>query len=241
MNFNSKPPNDHILQSGYFNSTLRHWQSTSTLVNESNFIYPLFLSDDKDCFTEIKSLPNVYRIGLNKLQSYLEPIVSNGLKCVLLFGVVDDDNLKDENGSYADNEKNAVIQGVLALKKWFPNLVIACDVCLCAYTINGHCGIFNTKTDNDIKQSNIDECINREISVERIAQVSLAFAKAGANIIAPSDMMDSRIHEIKEILKKNNMLNTVSVMSYSAKFASSFYGKILKKKTTFFELKVQLS
>jgi porphobilinogen synthase len=100
----------------------------------------------------------------------------------------------------------------------FPDLLIACDVCLCAYTTHGHCGIFNK--DNAL----IDSCFNREQSVERLAEVALAFAKAGADILAPSDMMDGRIHAIKSLLSENNLLNKVSVMSYSAKFSSSFYG-----------------
>ena len=97
--------------------------------------------------------------------------------------------------------------------------MIGCDVCLCAYTVHGHCGIFN-QTGNQ----QIDSCLNREQSVDRLAEVALAFAKAGAHILAPSDMMDGRIEAIKKILKQNNMLNAVSVMSYSSKFASAFYG-----------------
>jgi porphobilinogen synthase len=102
--------------------------------------------------------------------------------------------------------------------------MIACDVCLCAYTSHGHCGVFNESNQANKQEAPIDVCINREKSVERLAQVSLAFAKAGADIVAPSDMMDGRIQAIKNILNENNMLNKTAVMSYSAKFASSFYG-----------------
>lgn len=209
---------DHVLQGGYFHKTLRLWHSTNTTVKASNFILPLFIHENDDASEEIPSLPNVKRLGLNNLKHYLEPIVSNGLKCVLLFGVIEDENLKDEFGSYADNKKSSVIRAIPKLKEWFPELLVACDVCLCAYTTHGHCGIFNT---ND---KLIDLCFNREKSVDRLAQVSLAFAKAGADIIAPSDMMDGRIYAIKTLLKENKLLNKVSVMSYSAKFASSFYG-----------------
>jgi len=224
MNPNDSLNPNHVLQGGYFNKTLRNWHSTNTIVTASNLIYPLFIHDDDDCIEDITSLPNVKRLGLNKLKEYLEPIVSNGLKCVLLFGVIENEKLKDEFGSYADNENSAVIRSIPKLKSWFPNLLIACDVCLCAYTTHGHCGVFNQACDDPESTRSVDMCINREKSVERIAQVSLAFAKAGADVVAPSDMMDGRIHAIKSILNKNNMLNKVGVMSYSAKFASSFYG-----------------
>lgn len=209
---------DHVLQGGYFHKTLRLWHSTKTFVNSSNFMYPIFIHEKDDACEDIPSLPNVKRLGLNKLKEYLEPIVKNGLKTVLLFGVIESDNLKDEIGSYAENNQSSVVRAIPFLKAWFPDLLIACDVCLCAYTTHGHCGVFNKG------HSLINTCFNREESVERLAQVALKFAKAGADIIAPSDMMDGRIHAIKCILSENNLLNKVSVMSYSAKFASSFYG-----------------
>ena len=171
----------HILQGGYFHKTLREWHSTNTLVNTSNFILPLFIHENDNAFESIPSLPGISRIGLNKLKEYLEPIVSDGLKCVLLFGVIENDDLKDERGSYADNEKSSVIRTIPKLKEWFPHLLIGCDVCLCAYTVHGHCGVFNDKSGTCV-----DSCLNREKSVERLAQVALAFAKAGAHILAPS-------------------------------------------------------
>ena len=207
---------NHILQGGYFHNTLRLWHSTNCVVTPVNFIYPLFIHEKDDCEENIPSLPNVKRLGVNKVKEHLDPIIENGLKCVLLFGVIDNESLKDELGSYADNPNSSVIRLIPKLKEWYPNLIISCDVCLCAYTSHGHCGVLNNTT--------TDMCLNREKSVERIAQVSLAFAKAGANVIAPSDMMDGRIHAIKCILKENNMLNKVAVMSYSAKFSSAFYG-----------------
>jgi porphobilinogen synthase len=146
-------------------------------------------------------------------------VIENGLKCVLLFGILENDDLKDDRGSYADNENSSVIRAIRKLRVWFPELLIACDVCLCAYTSHGHCGIFH-----EFKQPNIDSCVNREISVERLAQVALAFAQAGAQIIAPSDMMDGRIDAIKKKLNEHDLLNKVCVMSYSSKFASAFYG-----------------
>ena len=109
---------DHILQGGYFDKTLRLWHSTNTLVNSNNFIYPLFIHENDEACEDIPSLPNVKRLGLNKLKDYLEPIVANGLKTVLLFGVIESNNLKDELGSYADNEKSSVIRAIPLLKTW---------------------------------------------------------------------------------------------------------------------------
>lgn len=209
----------NILQGGYFHKTLRHWHSSNTLVDAANFIYPLFIHENDDASEDIPTLPNVKRLGLNNLKAHLEPVVQDGLKCVLLFGVVEDDKLKDETGSYADNANSAVIRSIPKLKEWFPELLIACDVCLCAYTSHGHCGVMNID-----ERDKLDSCINREVSVQRLAEVSLAFAKAGAHILAPSDMMDGRIDSIKKILYENNLLNRVCIMSYSTKFASAFYG-----------------
>jgi porphobilinogen synthase len=209
----------HVLQGGYFHKTLRQWHSANTVITPANFIYPLFITENDDTEEEIKSLPGIKRMGLNRIQSHLEPVIENGLKCVLLFGILENDDLKDDRGSYADNENSSVIRAIRKLRVWFPELLIACDVCLCAYTSHGHCGIFH-----EFKQPNIDSCVNREISVERLAQVALAFAQAGAQIIAPSDMMDGRIDAIKKKLNEHDLLNKVCVMSYSSKFASAFYG-----------------
>ncbi|KAJ6641804.1 Delta-aminolevulinic acid dehydratase, partial [Pseudolycoriella hygida] len=156
-------------------------------------------------------MPGVHRFGCNKLRAFLEPLVNQGLSSVLLFGVVDDDD-KSESGKSADSQDNPVIRVIPLLKNWFPNLVIACDVCLCPYTTTGHCGIFRgTDLDN-------------ELSIQRISEIALAYAKAGANIVAPSDMMDNRVQAIKEILLTNRLERQVAVLSYAAKFSSCFYG-----------------
>ncbi|KAM7144075.1 delta-aminolevulinic acid dehydratase isoform 2-T5 [Macrochelys suwanniensis] len=121
--------------------------------------------------------------------------------------------LQDERGSAADVENTPAIQAIKKIRSSFPELLIACDVCLCPYTSHGHCGILRK-----------DGTIQNEASCQRLAEVSLAYAKAGCHIVAPSDMMDGRIAAMKEALVSNNMGNKVSVMSYSAKFASCFYG-----------------
>lgn len=156
-------------------------------------------------------MPGVSRYGLNSLRQHLAPLVQKGLSSILLFGVVDKIP-KDNRATGADSEDNPVVRALPQLRKWFPDLLLCCDVCLCPYTDHGHCGII------------IKEEIDNEASIQRIAEISLTYAEAGAHIVAPSDMMDNRILAIKNILLENKMEKKVSVLSYSVKFASSFYG-----------------
>ena len=121
--------------------------------------------------------------------------------------------LKDPVGTPADDEQGPVILAIKKLKQLYPSLYIACDVCLCEYTSHGHCGVLNE-----------DRTINTSPSVERLANVALAYAKAGADCVAPSDMMDGRILAIKRKLIDTGYGNKCTLMSYSAKFASSLYG-----------------
>lgn len=168
-------------------------------------------SEENDDEQEIPSMPGIKRYGINALVKHLNPIVANGLESVLLFGVIEKAT-KDEHGTNADSQLNPVIKALPILRKSFPNLLIACDVCLCPYTSHGHCGI--------IKENGIDN----EASINRLAEISLGYAKAGAHIVAPSDMMDNRIKAIKDLLIKNGFEKTVGVLSYSCKYASAFYG-----------------
>jgi len=152
------------------------------------------------------------RYGVNKLEGALSPLVKQGLKAVLIFGVPTKAK-KDATGTPADVPDNPAILAVKKLREVFPDLLVACDVCLCPYTDHGHCGILND-----------DGTINNAASTQRLAEVSLAYAKAGCQVVAPSDMMDNRIQKIKGLLNENGLGGKVAVMSYSAKFASSFYG-----------------
>jgi porphobilinogen synthase len=154
----------------------------------------------------------VARYGVNKLEEYLTPIVKNGLESVLLFGVPSS-IAKDGRGSGADAEDTAVILAIKKIRKSFPELLVVCDLCLCPYTDHGHCGIVNE-----------DGSLDNEASIQRLADVALTYAKAGCHVIAPSDMMDGRIGAIKKCLFSNGLGNKVAVLSYSAKFASGFYG-----------------
>ena len=153
----------------------------------ANFIYPVFVHESDDAETPIPSLPGVSRLGVNRLAAHLAPAVADGLRCVLIFGVLEDEAKKDEQASYASDARSPVIRAVRLLRDKFPGLTIACDLCLCAYTSHGHCGMLEPA----------DACINLEKSVDRLAQVGLAYAQAGAHVLAPSDMMDGRIEAIK--------------------------------------------
>lgn len=201
-----------VLHSGYFHPVLRAWQTSATVFDASNLIYPIFVTDIPDAVEPIASLPGQARYGVSKLEGMLRPLVAEGLKCVLIFGVPTA-LPKDERGSAADSEDTPAIQAIKKIRSSFPELLIACDVCLCPYTSHGHCGILRK-----------DGTIQNEASCQRLAEVSLAYAKAGCHIVAPSDMMDGRVAAMKEALISHGMGNKVSVMSYSAKFASCFYG-----------------
>ncbi|XP_071453905.1 delta-aminolevulinic acid dehydratase [Hetaerina americana] len=202
----------HNLHSGYFHPVFRNWQNANVGIAAHNLMYPVFIVDDDEAVTEIKSMPGVSRYGIDKLKEALKPLVDLGLVSVLLFGVPSK-LPKDEKATHADSSLNPVVRAVPKLREWFPNLVIACDVCLCAYTSHGHCGILYK-----------DGSIDNEASIKRIAEQAAAYALAGAQVVAPSDMMDGRVGAIKAALRAANLSHRTAVLSYSAKFASSFYG-----------------
>jgi porphobilinogen synthase len=177
---------------------------------------------------------------VDRLEEFIGPLVKKGLKSVILFGVpmncekaraswtvfhlryLPPDCLQDERGTPADDPEGPVILAIKKLRSLFPTLYIATDVCLCEYTSHGHCGVLNE-----------DMTINTHPSVQRIAEVAVNYAKAGADCVAPSDMMDGRIQFIKRALMDANLGNRCTLMSYSAKFASSLYGPFRSAKFMF--------
>jgi porphobilinogen synthase len=177
------------------------------------FIYPLFISDSDDDEVVIESLPNQKRWGVNKVIPYVESLIKKGLQSVILFGVPLKPGVKDAVGTAADDPNGPVIKTARKLKELFPNLYIIADVCLCEYTDHGHCGVLFE-----------DGSINREESVKRIAAVAVNYAKAGVDCVAPSDMIDGRIREIKLGLIDAQLAHKTFVMSYSAKFSGNLYG-----------------
>ncbi|XP_006461195.1 hypothetical protein AGABI2DRAFT_192728 [Agaricus bisporus var. bisporus H97] len=200
-----------ILQGGYQHPLSRSWQTRSALT-KSMFMYPIFITDDPNARVEIPSLPGQCRWGVNQLEAFLGPLVKKGLRSVILFGVPLNCP-KDARGSPADDPTGPVILAIKKIRELFPDIYIACDVCLCEYTDHGHCGFLHE-----------DGTINTAPSVERIAEVAVNYAKAGAHCVAPSDMMDGRIKAIKRSLIDASLGNKCTLMSYSAKFASALYG-----------------
>ena len=176
-------------------------------------VYPLFITDNPDEETLIPSLPNQHRRGLNRLVPFLTPLVAKGLRSVILFGVPLNPTAKDALGTAADDQNGPVIQGIRLLRRKFPGLYIVADVCLCEYTSHGHCGILRE-----------DGSLNNAMSVERISDVAMAYAVAGAHCVAPSDMNDGRIRAIKLKLIEEGIAHKVNLMSYAAKFSGCLYG-----------------
>ncbi|KAL8926407.1 MAG: hypothetical protein Q9208_002950 [Pyrenodesmia sp. 3 TL-2023] len=200
------------LHGGYGHPLSRLWQSERQLT-KSMLIYPLFISDSADEETLIPSLPNQHRRGINRLVPHLEPLVRKGLSSVILFGVPAAPNVKDALGTAADDPDGPVIQTIRLLRSKFPSLFIVADVCLCEYTSHGHCGILRD-----------DGTLNNALSVDRISDVAIAYAEAGAHCVAPSDMNDGRIKSIKLKLIEAGIAHKTVLMSYSAKFSGCLYG-----------------
>lgn len=200
------------LHAGYSHPLSRTWQAERQLT-KAMLIYPLFITDNSDEFTSIPSLPNQHRIGLNRLKGFLTPLVAQGLRSVILFGVPLAPGAKDALGTAADDPEGPVIQGIRLIKREFPSLYITVDVCLCEYTSHGHCGILYD-----------DGSMNNAMSVERISDVAMAYALAGAHCVAPSDMNDGRIRAIKLKLIEAGISHKVTLMSYAAKFSGCLYG-----------------
>ncbi|XP_049887997.1 delta-aminolevulinic acid dehydratase isoform X2 [Pectinophora gossypiella] len=197
---------EHVLQGGYFHSTLRKLQEPNTSIEPHNIMYPVFLLENEDAIQPVGSMPNVHRYGVNQLIPALTTLVDKGLKSILIFGIVET-MPKDPTGSSADDVSNPVIKALPKLRDAFPQLLIACDVCLCPYTSHGHCGVL-TNTG----------AIDHAASVKRIAEVALAYAKAGAHVVAPSDMMDNRIKAIKDALISHKLQNQARDVAEGADF-----------------------
>jgi len=190
------------------NETLRSMIRENSL-SVSDLIYPLFIVPGSDVKEEISSLPNNYHWSVDRLPEVLDEISSLGIPAVLLFGVP---SYKDELGSSAWDMHEPVQQATKFIKKNYPNIVIITDVCMCEYTSHGHCGV-------------LDDCgcVKNDETLPLLARVAVSHAQAGADIIAPSNMMDGYVQAIRKALDENNFEN-ISIMSYSAKFASAYYG-----------------
>lgn len=180
-----------------------------TKLNVEDLIYPIFVVEGKDIKHEIPSLPEVYHFSIDRLEEEMKEITELGIEHVILFGVVDE---KDPFGKEAYNEDGIVQQAIREIKRINPEICVITDVCMCQYTSHGHCGILTE-----------DGYVDNDITLSYLTRIAVSHAKAGADIVAPSDMMDGRIQALREGLDKEGF-ETISIMSYSVKYASSFYG-----------------
>jgi porphobilinogen synthase len=180
-----------------------------TRLSLDSMIYPLFIVPGKGVRHAVESMPTVFQLSVDEIAKEAKRVADLGIPAVLLFAAPD---VKDAKASSATDPNGLVPQAIAAIKKVAPKLLVWCDVCLCGATDHGHCGHV-TK----------DGVIENDSSVETLAQVSLTYTKAGADAVAPSDMMDGRVRAIRELLDRNGYSNT-PVISYAAKYASSFYG-----------------
>lgn len=181
-----------------------------TIISPSDFLVPLFVVEGKGIKEEIPSMPNYYRLSLDNLTKEVKDLWNMGLRSVLLFVKVPN-NLKDNSGSEALNENGLMQLAIKAVKNACPDMLVMTDVALDPYSSYGHDGIV------------ADGQILNDDSVEVLAEMSVSHAKAGADFVAPSDMMDGRILSIREALEDEGFINT-GIMAYSAKYASAFYG-----------------
>jgi len=179
-----------------------------TELSKNDFIYPLFVIPGENVKKEVKSMPGVYQLSIDNLVKECKEVVSLGIPAVILFGIPKN---KDEKGSEAYDPEGIIQRAVRAIKSEVKNLLVITDVCMCEYTSHGHCGLLNG-----------EEILNDE-TVELLAKESLTHAQAGADIIAPSDMMDGRVAAIRKILDENGFTK-IPIMSYAAKYASGYYG-----------------
>ena len=179
-----------------------------THLRPEDFIYPLFVVEGENKKNEVSSMPGVYHLSLDLLNQEIEEIVSLGIKSIILFGVPDE---KDEVGTQAYHDQGIVQRATRQVKELFPDLVVVADTCLCQYTDHGHCGIIeNGQVLNDP-------------TLDLLARTAISQARAGADIIAPSNMMDGFVAAIRHGLDEAGFEH-IPIMSYAVKYASAFYG-----------------
>ena len=178
-----------------------------TRISKDSLIYPMFFEEGENIFEEIESMPGQYRMSIDRCDSVIKELLDAGVGAVMLFGIP---KHKDEVGSEAYHDHGIAQEAIRYIKENYPIYVIG-DVCMCEYTSHGHCGI--------LKGYDVDN----DTTIKYIAKIALSQVEAGADMVAPSDMMDGRVSEIRELLDANGYKN-IPIMSYSAKYASAFYG-----------------
>ena len=179
-----------------------------TRMDKSSLIYPLFVKEGENIEEEIPSMEGQYRYSIDRLPYELERLQKAGVDKVMFFGIPD---VKDEVGSQAYAEDGIVQKAIREARKQFPDMYLITDVCMCEYTSHGHCGVL------------CGHDVENDKTLELLAKTALSHVQAGADMVAPSDMMDGRVAAIRHILDENNYKDT-PIMSYAVKYASAFYG-----------------
>ena len=190
-----------------YNKTVRDLFE-DTHLRPQDLIYPIFVCEGKNIKNEIKSMPGQYQISVDRLPSLCNKLIELNIKSVILFGVPDK---KDDDGKVAQDDNGIVQRAVKEIKKTNNEILVIVDVCHCQYTLHGHCGT--------IDKGDVDN----DKTVTNLGLQAVSLARAGADVIAPSDMMDGRVNHIRNILDKNNF-EKLPIFSYSVKYASAFYG-----------------
>lgn len=179
-----------------------------TRLHPKDFIYPIFVAEGENLENPVASMPGVFQYSLDRLDGILEKVCESGVSGVLLFGIPEH---KDELGSQAYAPDGITQRAVRKIKRDYPQLYCIVDVCLCEYTSHGHCGVVE------------GDCILNDETLPFLAKMAVSLAQAGADMIAPSDMMDGRVEAIRQALDENGF-SDIPIMAYSAKFASAYYG-----------------
>lgn len=181
-----------------------------TRLNVKDFIYPIFVIDGENIKTPVNSMPNVYQYSIDRLSEILDEVKESKISGVMLFGIPKPED-KDEYGTQAYDKNGITQRAVRYIKKNYPEILCIVDVCLCEYTSHGHCGVVEN-----------GEILNDE-TLPLLCKMAVSLVEAGADMVAPSDMMDGRVSAIRDALDNAGYKNT-PIMAYSAKFASAYYG-----------------
>lgn len=179
-----------------------------TKIQAAEMIYPIFVIEGENIKNPIESMPGIYQYSIDCMDEMLQEVAQSGIAGILIFGIP---AYKDEVGSQAYAPDGITQRAIRYIKQKYPELLVIADVCLCEYTSHGHCGLVENET------------ILNDATLPLLAKMSVTLAQAGADIIAPSDMMDGRVRAIREALDENGFLH-IPIMAYSAKFASGYYG-----------------
>ncbi len=178
-------------------------------ITKDDLIYPIFIEEGENIKKEIPSMPGIFRYSIDRLSEELDELVKLGINSILLFGIPKN---KDVCATQAYDGNGVIQNTVRFIKEKYNNFLVICDICCCEYTSHGHCGILDE-----------NGYVKNDETLEVLAKTALSYAKAGADIVAPSDMMDGRVGRISKVLAENNFEN-IPIMAYSVKYSSAFYG-----------------